>query len=70
MIQNTVPEVNVNLFDTRGLDLGLDEKEVSRKSIISEIEKRSSSSNIENHMHIMWYCLSKKAEESKVLKYV
>lgn len=52
------PEVSVNLFDTKGIELDPEEREISRKSIVSEIEKRAASSNIEEHMHVMWYCIS------------
>jgi len=58
LIKYNIPEVNVNLFDTKGIELDLVERELSRKSIISEIEKRAASSNVEEHMHIMWYCIS------------
>lgn len=53
-----LPGVSVNLFDTKGIELDPREREISRKSIITEIEKRASSPNIEEHMHVMWYCIS------------
>lgn len=53
-----LPEVSVNLFDTKGIELDPKERGISRKSIIDEIEKRASSPNVEEHMHVMWYCIS------------
>ncbi|WP_175596827.1 GTPase [Bacillus sp. MRMR6] len=53
-----VEELNVNLFDTKGLELDPQEREKSRNSIISEIINRSDSPNVEEHMHVMWYCIS------------
>jgi predicted GTPase len=53
-----VEDLNVNLFDTKGLELDPKEREKSRNSIIDEIMKRADSPNIEEHMHVMWYCIS------------
>lgn len=53
-----IADINVNLFDTKGLELDPQEREKSRNSIIGEISKRAESSNVEEHMHVMWYCIS------------
>jgi len=58
LVEYNIPEISVNLFDTKGIELDPKEREVSRKSIISEIEKRATSSKTEEHMHVMWYCIS------------
>ncbi|MCM3358653.1 GTPase [Psychrobacillus sp. MER TA 171] len=58
LIEYNIPEVSVNLFDTKGIELDPEERKVSHKSIVSEIEKRAASSSIEEHMHVMWYCIS------------
>jgi predicted GTPase len=52
------PNTPINLFDTRGIELDISKREESRKDIINEINKRASSSDVENHMHVMWYCIS------------
>lgn len=53
-----IPDVSVNLFDTKGIELDINERDLSRKSIVNEIEKRATSSKTEEHMHVMWYCIS------------
>jgi len=57
-----LPGVSVNLFDTKGIELDPEEREKSRKSIVSEIEKRATSSKTEEHMHVMWYCISNESK--------
>ncbi|MDG5473708.1 50S ribosome-binding GTPase [Jeotgalibacillus sp. ET6] len=58
LVEHNIPEVSVNLFDTKGIELDPKEREVSRESIVREIEKRAASSKTEEHMHVMWYCIS------------
>jgi predicted GTPase len=53
-----IEDINVNLFDTKGLELDPQEREKSHNSIIGEIIKRADSPNVEEHMHVMWYCIS------------
>ncbi|GKU84119.1 hypothetical protein NCCP28_35150 [Niallia sp. NCCP-28] len=65
----SVPGVDVNLFDTKGLELDSREREVSRNSIIEEIKRRAKSSSEEEHMHVMWYCISnesKRIEDTEI----
>lgn len=62
LVEYNIPEVSVNLFDTKGIELDPKEREVSRKSIINEIEKRATSSKTEEHMHVMWYCISNESK--------
>ncbi|MED3888345.1 50S ribosome-binding GTPase [Peribacillus frigoritolerans] len=58
LIKYDIADINVNLFDTKGLELDPQEREKSRNSIIGEISKRAESSKVEEHMHVMWYCIS------------
>ncbi len=58
LVLKLLRRVKVNLFDTKGLELDPQEREKSRNSIIEEISKRAESSNVEEHMHVMWYCIS------------
>ncbi|MGD6816650.1 GTPase [Metabacillus sp. 113a] len=53
-----IPEAPVHLFDTKGMELDLEQREVSRKQIVSEIRKRAASTDAADHLHIMWYCIS------------
>jgi predicted GTPase len=52
------PLLPVNLFDTKGIELGADEREASRISIVNEIKRCANSADVEDHMHVMWYCIS------------
>lgn len=56
------PDIPVNLFDTKGMELKDSERELSRRSIINEIKNRANSPDVENHMHVMWYCISNESE--------
>lgn len=58
LVEYNIPEISVNLFDTKGIELDPKEREISRNSIVREIEKRATSSKTEEHMHVMWYCIS------------
>lgn len=58
LIKYDIQGIDVNLFDTKGLELNPQEREESRKSIIEEISKHAESSNVKDHMHVMWYCIS------------
>src|SRR5699024_7888242 len=50
--------VPVNLFDTKGLELEEMAREEVRNEILDEIEIRRKSEDVNNHIHIMWYCVS------------
>lgn len=61
--------VPVNLFDTKGLELKEIAREEVKKEILDEIEKREKSNLIDDHIHLMWYCISyesKRIEEEEV----
>ncbi|KZZ85083.1 MULTISPECIES: GTPase [Bacillaceae] len=58
LIEYRIPEAPVHLFDTKGMELDLEQREISRKQIVSEIRKRASSTDAADHLHIMWYCIS------------
>jgi small GTP-binding protein len=50
--------VPVNLFDTKGLELEDIAREEVRNEILEEIEKREKSPDVNEHIHLMWYCIS------------
>lgn len=50
--------VPVTLFDTKGLELTELAREEVRNEISNEIEKREKSKDINEHIHLMWYCIS------------
>ncbi|WHY72648.1 GTPase [Fictibacillus enclensis] len=58
LVEYNFPDTPINLFDTRGIELDPAKREESRKDIIGEINKRANSSDVEDHMHVMWYCIS------------
>ncbi|MBS2970761.1 50S ribosome-binding GTPase [Metabacillus sp. KIGAM252] len=58
LIEYRIPEAPVHLFDTKGMELDLEQREISRRQIVSEIRKRASSVDAADHLHIMWYCIS------------
>ncbi|MTH54580.1 hypothetical protein GKZ89_14345 [Bacillus mangrovi] len=53
-----IPEAPVHLFDTKGMEMDLEQREISRQQIVDEIQERASSENAADHLHIMWYCIS------------
>ncbi|AJD92000.1 hypothetical protein JMA_26830 [Jeotgalibacillus malaysiensis] len=62
LIEYSIPEVSVNLFDTKGIELDPVERKVSRESIVNKIKERASSSDVKDHMHVMWYCISNESK--------
>ncbi|MGN4511475.1 MULTISPECIES: YcjF family protein [Bacillus cereus group] len=50
--------VPVNLFDTKGLELEEMARDEVKNEILGEIEKRAESPNADEHIHLMWYCIS------------
>lgn len=58
--------VPVNIYDTPGFEVG-DNKE--QEEVMNFISKQNSSTNITNHIHIMWYCIAgagARIEESEI----
>ncbi|WP_060668788.1 YcjF family protein [Oceanobacillus caeni] len=50
--------VPVTLFDTKGLELTEIAREEVQNEILDEIKKREKNKDINEHIHLMWYCIS------------
>ncbi|WP_179891149.1 GTPase [Bacillus sp. AFS017274] len=54
--------VPITLFDTRGLELDNETRDKVKQEITDEIVQRSKSTDVSEHMHIMWYCISNESD--------
>ncbi|MBN8209376.1 50S ribosome-binding GTPase [Bacillus sp. NTK071] len=58
----TKSDVPITLFDTRGLELNGESRNEVKKDITEEINHRNKSTDVSEHMHIMWYCISNESD--------
>lgn len=54
----TDPEVPVNLYDTKGLELSGEVQKQIREEIIGFVNKSRESGNAEDYIHVIWYCIN------------
>lgn len=54
----TDPEVPINLYDTKGLELSGEVQKQIREEIIGFVNKSRESGNAEDYIHVIWYCIN------------